>query len=56
VAATVWTIVHNLTFRPNVAAVDSSGREMIPGYVEYPDGSTVRLTFSVAVGGEAYLS
>jgi hypothetical protein len=55
-AATVWNIVHNLTFRPNVAAVDSTGREMMPGLVEYPDGVSVRLTFSAAVGGEAYLS
>lgn len=55
-ASTVWTIVHSLPFRPNVSAVDSTFREIIPGAVDYPDGITVRLTFSAAVGGEAYLS
>jgi hypothetical protein len=55
-ATTVWTIAHNLPFRPNVAAVDSTGREMWPGALDYPDAVTVQLTFSAAVGGEAYLS
>jgi hypothetical protein len=55
-AATVWSIAHTLPFRPNVTTVDSSGREMIPGLVEYPDAVHVRLTFSAAVGGEAYLT
>jgi hypothetical protein len=55
-AATTWAITHNLPFRPNVAAVDSTGREMWPGAVDYPDAATVQLTFSAAVGGEAYLS
>lgn len=55
-AATVWDIVHNLSFRPNVTAVDSTGREMVPGLVEYPAATSMRLTFSAAVGGEAYLS
>jgi hypothetical protein len=55
-AATVWTIAHGLTFAPNVSAVDSTGREIWPGAVDYPTASTVVLTFSAAVGGEAYLS
>jgi hypothetical protein len=55
-AATVWTIPHGLAFWPNVAAVDSSGRAMVPGTVDYPSATTVVLTFSAAVGGEAYLS
>jgi len=55
-AATIWSIVHNLPFRPNVSAVDSTGREILPGDVDYPDGSSVVLTFSAAVGGEAYLT
>jgi hypothetical protein len=54
-AATVWTITHGLAFRPNVAAVDSTGREIWPGAVDYTS-TTVVLTFSAAVGGEAYLS
>jgi hypothetical protein len=55
-AATVWTIAHDLSFRPNVTAIDSTGREMWPGAVDYPSAITVQLTFSAAVGGEAYLS
>jgi len=55
-AAATWTIAHGLSFRPTVTAVDSTGREITPGDVSYPDAVTVALTFSAAVGGEAYLS
>jgi hypothetical protein len=55
-AATTWAITHNLSFRPNVTAVDSTGRQMWPGAVDYPSATAVTLTFSAAVGGEAYLS
>ena len=55
-AATEWDITHNLSFRPNVTAVDSTGREILPGTIDYLSGTSVRLTFSAAVGGEAYLS
>jgi hypothetical protein len=55
-AATVWTITHNLAFRPNVTAVDSTGQVMLPGTVLYTSATTVQLTFSAAVGGEAYVS
>jgi hypothetical protein len=54
-AATTWVITHGLSFRPNITAVDSSGRQIIPGAVDYTS-ATVTLTFSAAVGGEAYLS
>jgi hypothetical protein len=53
--ATVWTVIHNLGFRPNVTVVDSGGTEVI-GNVHYVDDNTVQLTFSAAFGGEAYLS
>src|SRR5215813_194517 len=55
-AATTWTIPHNLSFRPNVAVVDSTGREIWPGATDYPSATSVTLTFSAAVAGEAYLS
>jgi len=55
-AATTWAITHNLSFRPNVAAVDSTGREIWPGAVDYTSATAVQLTFSAAVAGEAYLS
>jgi hypothetical protein len=54
--ATVWSITHGLAFRPNVSAVDSTGREIWPGTVDYPSDTTVTLTFSAAVAGDAYLS
>lgn len=53
---TTWTIPHNLPFQPNVSVVDSSGREIWPGDIVHVSASTVQLTFSAAVGGEAYLS
>lgn len=55
VAATVWTITHNLACRPSVTVVDSVGALVI-GQVEYLDDNTIRLTFSAAFGGEAYLN
>jgi hypothetical protein len=55
-AATVWTIAHGLAFRPNVTAVDSTGRAIWPGTLDYTSATTVQLTFSAAVGGEAYLT
>jgi hypothetical protein len=54
-AASVWTIVHNLGFYPSVTVVDSSHR-VVYGEVDYPDVNSVRVTFSAAFGGEAYLS
>lgn len=52
---TVWTVAHGLGFYPNVTVVDSSGRQ-VDGDVEYLDGDTVRLTFTAAFSGVAYLS
>jgi hypothetical protein len=55
-AATIWLITHSLPFQPNVQAVDSAGSRIIPGDVTYLSGAVIRLTFSSAVAGEAYLS
>lgn len=55
-AAMVWTITHPLAFRPSVTVVDSVKQEVWPGRVEYLTPSIIRLTFSAALGGEAYLS
>jgi len=51
----VWTIVHNLGFRPNIAVFDSAGNE-VEGDIAHPDVNTVILTFNAAFGGKAYLS
>lgn len=53
--ATTWAIEHALGFMPSVTAVDSTGRVILPE-AEYPSITTVVLTFSAAVAGEAYLS
>jgi hypothetical protein len=55
-ALETWTITHNLGFFPNVTVVDSTGHEIWPGDVTYTSMTTLVLTFSSAVGGEAYLS
>jgi hypothetical protein len=55
-AATSWTVPHNLGFRPSVMVVDSAHDQIFPGNVLYSDDNTVVLSFSAAVGGEAYLS
>lgn len=54
-AVTVWNIPHNLSCRPSISVVDSAGNLVI-GQVEYLDDNNVRLTFSAAFGGEAYLN
>lgn len=53
VAATVWTVSHNLGKKPAVTIVDTAGTEVV-GRVDYLDNNTVRLTFSAAFSGEAY--
>jgi hypothetical protein len=55
-ATTLWTITHSLPFRPNVTVVDSAGAEIWPGALQHLSDTQIQLTFSAAVGGEAYLS
>lgn len=55
VPASVWTIPHNLGFRPNVIVVDTLGR-IVEGDVAWPDVNTIVLTFSAAFGGQAFVS
>src|SRR4051812_19568213 len=56
VPAAVWTVVHGLNFPPNVTVVNSAHEVVIAGTTEYVDATTIRLTFSAEVAGEAYLS
>lgn len=53
--AATWTIVHPLTFQPNVTVVDSAG-EQVEGEVDYGSLGTVIVRFSAAFSGIAYLS
>jgi hypothetical protein len=55
VASAIWLINHNLHRRPSVTIVDSTWRQ-VHGQVEYLDDETIRLTFSAAFSGEAYLN
>lgn len=51
----VWTLVHGLGFWPNVTVVDSAGSS-VEGEITYVDRHTIRVEFSAAFAGEAYLS
>jgi len=55
VASTTWTMNHNLGYRPNATAIDSSGRE-VEGDPSWPNLNTMVLTFSAAISGTANLS
>lgn len=55
VADNIWTINHNLKFHPNATVVDSAGT-IVEGDIEYLDINTIRITFTAAFSGYAYLS
>jgi hypothetical protein len=52
---TVWTLVHDLPFNPNVTTTDENGQEIL-GTVVYANDTTIIVTFSQPVSGWAYLS
>jgi hypothetical protein len=54
-ASSTWTIVHGLSFVPNITVVDSAG-SVVEGDYSYPDENTVIATFLGAFAGKAYLS
>lgn len=54
-AATTWTIEHNLGLYPSITTVDDNG-EVIIGEVIYVSDNTIRVTFSEAVSGNAYIN
>ena len=53
--ATVWDIVHNLGYVPNVWTVDENGNN-ISGTVAVINNNHITITFSTSVKGTAYLS
>jgi hypothetical protein len=55
IASAVWTIVHNLAYRPAVFVIDSAGNEW-HGVISHVDGNSLTITFTTAFGGTAYLS
>jgi len=54
-SSTVWQIWHGLDFYPNVTTMDSGG-SIVEGELEHINRSTARVTFSVPISGNAYLS
>ena len=55
VASNSWLIEHELGYYPNVAVVDSSGRQVLT-QIEYIDENTIRSITEFAFGGKAYCS
>ena len=55
VAASTWTIQHNLKKYPSVTVVDSSNT-IVTGNVTYIDENSVQLNFNGAFKGKAYLN
>jgi hypothetical protein len=55
--APVWTIIHNLGYKPGGIVVEDSAHNDVFGYhVNHIDDTTLTLTFSVFFSGYAYLS
>lgn len=56
VPSTTWTVIHNLGYRPGgILVLDTLGRVSL-GEVSYPDVNTVRISFSAAFSGSAFIS
>ena len=51
----VWDITHNLDKYPSVTIVDSAGSVII-GDITYTSKSALKVTFSAAFSGKAYLN
>lgn len=54
-ANTVWRIPHNMDKYPSVTVKDSDGNIVI-GELDYVDTNNVKITFSAAISGTAYLN
>ena len=50
-----WVITHNLNCYPAVAVVDSAGT-VVFGEIEYLSANVIRVTFTAAFAGKAYLN
>jgi hypothetical protein len=55
VPSSVWNVTHGLGFTPNITVVDTAGT-VVEGSYNYPNSSTVILSFIGAFSGRAYLS
>jgi hypothetical protein len=52
---TIWTVVHNLGFYPNVTVFNSAG-DQVEGSATHNDTNSLTITFSTALSGKAHLS
>lgn len=55
VASALWTINHNLGFRPSVSVFDSVG-DQVEGQITHITDDTLTITYSAAFAGVAYLT
>lgn len=55
VSSAVWTVNHNLGWKPNVTVQDSAGT-IVEGEITYTSSNSLTLTFTGAFSGNAYLS
>jgi hypothetical protein len=55
IAASTWTVNHNLGKYPAVTVVDSAGDHVLAN-INYPDTATVIITFSSSNAGKAFLN
>lgn len=55
VAASIWSVMHNLSKHPSVITVDSADTQMI-GQVEYIDLNNIEIRFSAPYSGKAYFN
>jgi hypothetical protein len=55
IASSEWNITHNLNKFASVTVVDSADN-VVYGDVEYISTTQIRVTFSAAFGGKAYLN
>jgi hypothetical protein len=53
--ATTWDIVHNMSITPNVFTEDTNGDD-IEGVIEVVNSNRIKIYFTQAVAGKAYLS
>ncbi len=54
-AATVWVIIHNMGYVPNVFMEDLNGNDIL-GVVAIVNNNEITITFNNPVAGKAYLS
>jgi hypothetical protein len=55
ISSVIWNITHNLNKFASVTVVDSA-ENVVYGDVEYISATQIKVTFSAAFGGKAYLN